>query len=287
MSREALDRAADFTWRNARLLEQALFALLFAGGPRQHVVTAVVAYRNDDGGFGHALEADLRGPPSQPVHTELALRVLHDADVRDPDLALGACGFLASVAEDDGRVPTVLRSAAAYPRAAHWEVDAWPPDSPNPTAAVAGMLLWQGVDHEWIDRASEWCWQRLEHPLGDAHEIVAALTFLDHVPDRSRALAVAPDVAMQAYDADWFTDRVGATTYGLTPLDLAPAPDSVGRPAFEDAVIDAHLDDLGSRQEADGGWPIFFDPPSPAAVLEWRGRWTLDALATLRAYGRL
>ena len=287
MSREALDHAADFVWRNARLLEQALFALRFAGGSQDQVVSAVLAYRNDDGGFGHALEPDLRGPPSQPIHTELALRALHDADVRDAEVALATCDFLASIAEDDGRVPSVLPSAAAYPRAAHWEADAWPADSPNPTAAVVGLLRWQGVDHELLDRASEWCWGRLEQPFEDAHEIVAALTFLDHVADRPRAEAAGPAVAAQAHQAGWFTERTGATSYTLTPLDLVPTPDSVGSAAFDDALIEAHLDDLASRQEADGGWPIFFDPPSPAAVLEWRGRWTVAALTTLRAYGRL
>ena len=129
--------------------------------------------------------------------------------------------------------------------------------------------------------------ERLEQPFEDAHEIVAALSFLDHDPDRARAEAAAPGVAAQAHEAGWFTDRTGATSYTLTPLDLVPTPESVGRAAFDDALIEAHLDDLASRQEADGGWPISFDPPSQAATLEWRGRWTVGALTTLRAYGRL
>jgi hypothetical protein len=45
------------------------------------------------------------------------------------------------------------------------------------------------------------------------------------------------------------------------------------------------------RQHPDGGWrmypsaPISWDAPSPAAILEWRGRWTLDAICRLAAYG--
>ena len=64
-------------------------------------------------------------------------------------------------------------------------------------------------------------------------------------------------------------------------------PDAVGRGALPDALIDAHLDHLLGQQQDDGGWPIAFDPPSPAAAQEWRGLWTLDALSTLRAYGKI
>ena len=95
-------------WCNARLLERSLFAHLFGRGSSQAILSALRAYRNLDGGFGHALEPDVRAPDSMPLHTELALRALNAAGVLDPDLALGSCDFLASVAEDSGRVPIVL-----------------------------------------------------------------------------------------------------------------------------------------------------------------------------------
>jgi hypothetical protein len=41
------------------------------------------------------------------------------------------------------------------------------------------------------------------------------------------------------------------------------------------------------RQQEDGGWPIAWEPIGKAVELEWRGVATLDALKTLRAYGRL
>ena len=45
------DRAQDFLWRNARLLERQLFIHLFKNGPREAVLTALKAYQNPDGGF--------------------------------------------------------------------------------------------------------------------------------------------------------------------------------------------------------------------------------------------
>lgn len=56
--RGALARAERFVWLTARVLEQRLFAHHFRDGAPGPVETALDAYRNDDGGYGHGL----RGP---------------------------------------------------------------------------------------------------------------------------------------------------------------------------------------------------------------------------------
>jgi hypothetical protein len=68
---------------------------------------------------------------------------------------------------------------------------------------------------------------------------------------------------------------------------VAPTPDSRSRKLFTEAQITAHLDHLARNQQPDGSWPITWDPPSAAALLEWRGIVTLHALRTLDANGRL
>ena len=57
-----LDSARTFTYANARVLERHRVAALIDGAPAEPVVAALRAYRNPDGGFGHALEPDVRGP---------------------------------------------------------------------------------------------------------------------------------------------------------------------------------------------------------------------------------
>jgi hypothetical protein len=283
----ALARAAGFLWSNARLLERVLFARRFHGASAEPVVAALLAYRNPDGGFGHALEPDVRAPESMPLHCEIALRALADAGVRDAGIAAGACAFLASLAEPSGRVPIVLPAVLDYPHASHWNAPIFAGDSPNPTAALVGLLRAQGAEHAWLDRAEAWCWERLEAPLGDAHEIAAALAFCAGVGDRARGARLAEPLAEQAAGARWYRGDPADPRYGLSPLQLCPSPDAPGRSAFGEALLAAHLDALAAAQQADGGWPISFEPPSPAAVLEWRGRWTLEALGALRAWGRL
>ena len=269
------------------MLERAIFARAFLDGSSDAVVAALAAYRNSDGGFGNALEADIRAPASTPLACECALRALHEADIRDRALASGMCEFLSSVAEPNGRVEIALPHILDYPRAAHWNSPSFGSDSPNPTAGIVGLLHYQGADHPWLTRAGEWCWQRLERPLADAHEIATALRFLEYAPDRARAAKLAIRLAAEAPRSKWFLERAGTSDYGVTPLGLCPTPTSIARPAFPDDLIAAHLDDLASRQQPDGGWPITWQAPGPGAAIEWRGRMTLEALLCLRAYGRI
>ena len=283
----SLDYAADFIWRNARLLERTIFAHAFFSGPADAVHAAVLAYRNVDGGFGHAMEPDVRAPDSMPLHCEIALRAMCDAGIRDARIANGVCDFLATIAEPEGRVPIVTAKICDYPRAAHWSDPQTVGDSPNPTASLAGLLIYQGVEHSWLSRATEWCWRRIEKPIGEAHEILNALTFLEHAPDRPRAQKLASRVVVRIEGTNWYRKDPASSTYGVTPLQLCPRPDSIGRPSFADDLIEAHLDALAARQQDDGGWPITWTPPSPASEFEWRGRWTLEALLCLRAYDRI
>lgn len=45
-------------YRNARPLDLARWRFHFEGGGAAPVLEALSAYQNEDGGFGHALEAD-------------------------------------------------------------------------------------------------------------------------------------------------------------------------------------------------------------------------------------
>jgi hypothetical protein len=282
----SLERAAEFIWRNARLLERTLFAREFLGGPPGAVITALMAYRNTDGGFGNALEPDVRAPGSMPLHCEQALWVLREAEIRDAGLAMGVCDYLSSVAEPNGRVEIVSEELKLYPRAAHW-TSSFSPDSPNPTAGLVGLLRFQAIEHRWLTDAARWCEQRFERALEDAHEAVCAMRFFEHANDRKRAQETAVKIASAVGRARSFRADPFSSEYGITPLQLCPTPDSIARPAFPDVVLNAHLDALAARQQDDGGWPITWVPPSQAAQCEWRGRLTYEALRSLHSWDRI
>jgi hypothetical protein len=281
----------DFILRQGRLLERRLLATRFEGAPADGVVDVLRGYRNDDGGFGHGLEPDIRCPASLPIDVEVALHAMATAGAADEQLVNGACDYLAKVAaeaDSGGAVPPAFPVIEGYPRAAHWTEWTYEPGL-NPTAGLVGVLRRMGAEHAWIDEATAWCWNQLEDAElpDEAHTLSEILAFLEHVPERARAEAVASRVRDRLASAPLFKLDPEAEGYGLSPLSFAPAADSRWRALFSDEVVSAHLDHLGRQQEPDGGWPITWDPPSEASRLEWRGVVTLGALRTLTSYGRI
>ena len=287
MTEDVLTAGRAFLDREGRLIERRLAAVVFDGADPGPVVDAVRAYRNADGGFGHGLEPDKRCPDSLPIDVECALEILLVSGATNASgLVLGACDWLASVA-DDGPVPMGFPAIEGYPRAEHWSDWTYTPGL-NPTAGLAGRLHRMGVEHPWLDRATAWCWTQLESGFHeDAHTLAEVLVFLANVPDRDRAAAVGAHVGGWLVGLQWFRADAADPGYGVTPLHLAPAPQSPWRRQFDDATFDGHLDRLVRDQQPDGGWPITWEPPGIASTMEWRGIETLRALRTLRAYGRL
>ena len=288
---DAFAAADRFLLDQGRLLERRLFGTCFVGQPAGRVVDALRGYQNDDGGFGHALEPDTRCPASLPVYIETAFQALAAAGTVDHDMVTRACDFLARAAEEagaSGAVPLAFPVIESFPRAAHWT--AWTCQSGlNPTAGLVGLLYQLGVDHPWRSAGAAYCWQQLESggPPGDAHALREILVFLEHVPDRDRAHQHAAALAADLASIPLFHLDPDAPGYGLSPLDVAPQASSRWRAMFTDAQIGAHLDRVQKDQQANGGWPITWEPPSRAAVSEWRGIVTLGALRTLTSYGRL
>jgi hypothetical protein len=281
-----LAAAEQFVLREARLLDRLRFAHRFRGGSPGAVFAALLAYRNADWGFGNALEPDLRGAASQPVPLEHALQILDEIDGFDPEFVATACEWLVSVTTDEGGVPFVLETVADGPHAPWWEPTG--KASLNPTTGIAGLLHKHRIAHPWLETATAYCWNALERDLESAgqDDTISIVVFLEHVPDRERAEAMFERVGRRIVDELVALDPE-APGYVKSPLDYAPHPNRLPRRLFDDATIDTHLEALAAKQQEDGGWPITWEPPSVAAVNEWRGSWTFKALDILDNYGRL
>lgn len=293
LSNDAFIGAARFVDRNARLIDRYRFARLFTGGPAQPVLTALRAYANPDGGFGNALEPDLRGAGSQPQPVEVALHLLDELDRFDEPMVPAACDYLATISTDDGGVPFVLPGARDTACAWWWRMAAEahddPPASINPTGPIAGILAAHHVDHPWLPGAVRYCWRRLDDYATSGEEIApydarAAVLFLDRIPDAERARATLARLRDQML-AGVSTDP-HAEGHVQRPLDCAPEPGRPSAALFAPEVIDAALDRLIDIQQADGGWNVDFELWAPATGPEWRGSLTVDTLRILRAYGR-
>jgi hypothetical protein len=277
--------AETFVLANGRLLERHRLAVLLGDAPVAPVLTALRPYRNPDGGFGHALEPDVRGPESEPAATLHALEVLASVHALDDPMVDEAAAWIATTADDDGGVPFVMPEAARYPRGP-WMVRG--AGGSHLTFALAGALWEAGSDEPWLQRATDWCWSRLEGPeVPGGYFLKFGLAFLDQVPDDDRARAAIAALRPRIGPDGSVAVAGGAEGERLTPLALSDRPERRSRALFSDEQIGTDLDRLARGQQDDGGWTFDWLGWSPGQSVEWRGIVTLQALATLAAHGRI
>ncbi len=291
--RDALERAGTFIYSHARLLDRKRFAYHFGGGAAGDVLGALRPYQNKDGGFGQALEPDMRGPHSQPVATETALLVMSEVEGFGSDLLDGIIRYLRSMTLPGGGLPRATTEVNRYPHAPWWSTEQDGVPSINPTGSIVGMLLGQQertdfIREDWFQSHIAFLWRNVEQGLpGDYHDAVQWISFLQHVPDQERAAKHLSRLE------EWLTGPSGIETDPLAQgyvhkvLDYAPTPDSYAAKLVSEQDLEKHLDWLLSTQQEDGGWALTFPAVSPAGEQEWRGWLTVENLKTLKAYGRL
>ncbi len=292
-------RAAEhFTMRTARLIDRYRFAYHFQSGPTAPIRSALAAYRNIDGGYGNALDPDLRGHASQPLAVDTALRYLDELGPIPQDLGQGICRYLATTSPDGGLPPVT-------PAVRHTEAAPWWRERPDHgpdlalTASITGRLHKHNITHPWRDRATAYCWKHIDAlHWTDPHEAIGICTFLQHVSDRPRALAAVNRLSTMIRAVVRTDPHEGASVPGYrraasprhhvhTPLDLAPDPSCIARPMFTDSEIAANLDRVEETQRPEGGWSADWDHWDATATHELEGMRTIQRLRILRAYGRL
>ncbi|MBU1093233.1 MAG: hypothetical protein KKH01_02090 [Firmicutes bacterium] len=139
-------QSRQFIYRNARPLDLARWQYHFENGSKEAVLTALSAYQNEDGGFGHALEPDSWNPNSSPIQTWTATEILREIDFTDNThpIIQGILSYLASGKDFESKFwyNTVL-SNNDYPHAPWWHTDnnSTCHHSYNPTACLAGFIV--------------------------------------------------------------------------------------------------------------------------------------------------
>jgi hypothetical protein len=293
---EQLVAARGFMAAHARLLDRRRFELCFEGGGAEPVLTALRAYRNADGGYGHGLEPDLRAPESQPAAAWHAFEVFADvAPVVAPE-AVELCDWLDAVALPDGGLPFALPLEDPSGCAPFWAQADPQAFSLQITALVAAHANRVGAHdpavagHPWVARATSRCLAAIDalDVAPEAYVLAFAVHLLDAVHDRYEA---APGLLARLGEYVPRDGRLqvtgGLPDEALGPLDVAPDPGRPARRLIDQAAVAAALERLAGEQEEDGGWSVDFQSYSPAAALEWRGYATVRALSVLRRNGTM
>lgn len=144
---EPIEKARSFIYRNARPLDFARWQYHFEQGSRENVLRALAAYQNEDGGFGHALEADSFNPHSCPIQTLTAAIILREIGLTDPShpIIQGMLRYLDSGADFDEahrQWLNVVPTNNDYPCAVWWKYgEKGSAFKYNPTAGLVGFIL--------------------------------------------------------------------------------------------------------------------------------------------------
>ena len=188
-----LNAAVSFVATHARILERRRLNLLLGEGSPDDVLTALDAYRNPDGGYGWALEPDLRSATSQPVAAMHALEVL--AEVRDAksQRAPELCDWLADHTLPDGGVPFGLPYSDTAGSAPHWADADATVSSLQMTAQLAAQahrLARHRADiagHPWLATATSYCLDAIDRTVETPHayELMFVMRFLDAVAEHA------------------------------------------------------------------------------------------------------
>jgi len=133
-------------YRNARPLDLARYQYHFEKGSNEIVLNCLSVYQNEDGGFGHALEADSWNPSSSPLQTWVATEIIKELELKDSknEIIQGILKYLDSGKEfSSNRWLNTIESNNDYPGAPWWRFKADEPHNLrfNPTASLAGFAL--------------------------------------------------------------------------------------------------------------------------------------------------
>ncbi|MEU4560694.1 hypothetical protein AB0F72_20135 [Actinoplanes sp. NPDC023936] len=284
-----LDAAVSFVATHARALERRRLAHLLGRGEPEAVLAALDGYRNPDGGYGWALEPDLRSVTSQPVGAMHALEVCAEIGDTGPERVPRLLDWLAEQSNDDGGIPFSLPFADTEGCAPHW-VAAGPDSSLTMTAQLAAQAHRLArrnrkvARHPWLAAATAYCLDTMEGITEEPHaiELMFTMYFLDAIAGDDPRARTLLDRWTGFVHLDGPTPVAGgAEGEVLHPLDFTPHADSPSRARFSAEAIAADRERLAGQQRADGGWDVTFQTFSPAAALEWRGYATVQAVMVL------
>ncbi len=305
LTHAAFQRAGHFIKSQARPLDRALFEYRFEGAPPEPVIAELARFQNDDGGFGGALEPDVRTPTSSALATGIGLGLLRQLGCLDdhPMLRRAVAYLLETFDPVTGTWRVVPSDTNDYPHAPWWHDEdgslarTFDDFLVIPRAQLLGLLhsyaslLPAGWLSDLTGRTlADIAALETERYGGGGDTLEYALFLAESLPEalQQRLLPRLRQVALQVIS----TDPAEWGGYCAAPLKVIHSPQSPIADLFP-AALQAHLDYQIERQSPQGSWePNWswgeaFPQDWARARDEWRGHLTLQTLTTLRAFGRI
>lgn len=299
------ERARKFVYRNARPLDLARWKFHFENGSRDDVWEALAAYQNENGGFGHGLEADCFNPHSSPIQTWAATEILQEIGGIDPrhPIVRGILRYLESGADFDAEQMqwlNVVPSNNDYPHAIWWSWgDGGSEFKYNPSAALAGFAI------RYAERGSEvyslaceiaqrvYDWFTAQEPFEEMHITGCLVRLYEYCVEAGATL----------FDMDVFRQKLIAQVdhnickdtgkwnkeYVTLPSNFIRSRESTFYAAHKD-LVEAECRAICEQQTEDGAFPVMWKwwtnySEYGLSVNWWKADFCIRNMLFLREFG--
>ena len=302
LSPKAFEEAATFLRSQARPLEASRFNNIFNGSDVADVLIELKKFQNTDGGFGHALEPDLRAPESSALCSSIAFQIIRDHHIyRGDDIVQQGIRYFAdTLDQSELHWRIISETADAAPHAPWWNQEGREAEfrgfSLNPTAEILGYLLDYGesvIDERII-------LQLVERIVGslrslkeiEMHDLLCCLRLLDSQNLPPSVYQSVLQELRRLISGAVSTSPEQWTEYCLKPLQVIARPDSPFMDGFEKS-ISLNLEFDIKEQKSDGSWSPTWSwgnqyPESwEEANREWSGCLTFEKLLLLKRFDYL
>lgn len=272
----SIDKARDFVYQHGALWERALFSYLFDDGSLERLHQCLLCYKNEDGGFAHGLEHDIKCPDSNPLQLEFLLSIHRDTGIPMGNLLDGAVEWVENNRNEDGSLknPDTLHK---YPHAPWWSHGGQ--TAPD---AITGHLIKLGLSTPSLEASTaKWVEENLTLEKIKSNEW---LFMAYHAHDYFLNIASTPETeSFRQATIDNIIEcaqKVGEKQY-FTFFQFATSPDSELVEAAPPGLVDKFLDYLATSQREDGGWS------DEHGLVYWQPYFSTVVLLTLKRFNRI
>lgn len=283
LSKESFEKAKVWIENNARPLEKARMHSHFDGGDESEVIKELLKFQNTDGGFGHALEPDLRTPNSSILATSLAFQIQYIESSNK---------YLLNNYDRKNKTWRIIPpSAEDSPHAPWWNQigreEHFSGFHLNPTAEILGYL--SEFDRDLGEKIYSMVKNLKEIEM---HDFLCCkrLSESKNIPENFRQNLIIE--LGRLLDTCLVTDPSKWSGYGLRPLQVVDLPNSIYFNKLKNSV-ETNLDYEIDTQDKSGAWlPTWswqgqFLNEWEKAKKEWSGILTLEKLLMLKRFDRI
>ncbi len=304
LSQSTFQKVKTFIFEHGRELDQRLFEFHFEEVSKESVIETLLTYQNEDGGFGQALEPDLRSPLSTVYTTSQGLFILRDvgATSEQPIVQKAMQYLLDNYNEVKSIWPIIPREALDAPHAGHWDdiiENEFDDFIINMRAGLAGhfwhykKLVPDGLAKKITHEAMKAFRSITIDQLGWIFNLWSYLGLMNTKGLPEHHKKKLKDRLSQVIPKQISSNPESWTMMSVSPLNMAQSPDAPMASFIDPKLIQSNLDLDIESQLPDGTWALDWswevdDPINwKIAEKEWKGHLAIGKLKTLKAYKKI